>query len=79
MLQTTKEPIFALPRYYMNIINRALLLNTIGLLITSSILIGQRYMDIPDSIAIVACCIALVCIVAGIIISIRTIIKKREE
>ena len=36
-------------------------------------------MDIPDSIAIVACCIALVCIVAGNIIPLRTIIKKREE
>lgn len=63
----------------MNRINRALLLNTIGLLITSSVLIGQRYLDIPDGIAIAACCIALVCIVAGIIISIRTIIKKKEE
>ena len=63
----------------MNRINKALLLNTIGLLITSSLLIGQRYIDIPDSIAIVACCIALVCIVAGIVISIRTILRKKED
>lgn len=63
----------------MNRINRSLLLNTIGLLITTSVLLAQRYIDIPDNIALIACGIAFICVISGIIISIKTIRKRKNE